>query len=110
MRVTGLFAPTTSTRLICKRTFSALVMRGEVQPSKRSAQSPPCEDEAAPRGGFRQLLPQIEDLPARHQGRQPPQFVQRPLQCGGVGVLRLLQDGALAPGIRRPFSDHEFSS
>jgi len=68
------------------------------------------EDEAAPDGGFRQLLPQTEDLPARHQGRQPPQFVERPLQRGGVGVLRLLQDGPLAPGIRRPFRNHEFSS
>ena len=68
------------------------------------------QDETAPGGGLRQLLPQVEDLPARHQGRQPPQFVERPLQRGGVGVLRLLQDGALAPGIRRPFRNHEFSS
>ncbi|SPE25404.1 hypothetical protein SBA3_1190024 [Candidatus Sulfopaludibacter sp. SbA3] len=48
MRITGFLAPTTSTRLICSSSLSMLVMRGGLQSTRRSAQSPPCNTNRLP--------------------------------------------------------------
>ena len=102
MRITGFCAPTTSTRLICSSTLSMLVMRAGRAIGEALGAIAALQHEARAGGGFGQLLAQVHDFPTGHQRRKLAQLGQHAARARRVGILGLLQRGALAPGIRIP--------
>ena len=64
------------------------------------------QQEALTPSRFSELLLELFDLPARHDGRQPGQSVQRALQLHGIVVRDLLLRGSGLPGVRAPGGGH----
>ncbi len=99
---TGTPEPYVSTTAICRMTRSLSRMASAQKSWKDSAQSPACSRKARPAATSAERGVRCAGLAGEHQRRHARQLLERTVECGLVGPVRLLGGGLVAPRRRGP--------